>query len=270
MAEQTTGQVSDSGPDENAGADGQKGKQESATEVKSPQNGGIAGVFKGGPDVNAGADGQKENPKQEQSGDGSNFPAWMSQVTKELYADKESAARLSGFKTVSDMAKAYLEAQTKAGEQSDVPKEADGYSFAKEDPRMAGSFFNAKLTAAQADSLYKANLAAMDDARKAMQASLAKDYQETDVLLQKEYGDKYDEAMILMKKGMGINPANGELSPLALLLVEAGLAGKPEICRAFIELGRSKSESSTASGSSTAGGPQSVMDGKGLHYKDQY
>jgi hypothetical protein len=118
--------------------------------------------------------------------------------------------------------------------------------------------------------LYNASLARLEAARKGIQASLAQDIQATDALLQKEYGDKYAEAMALFGRGLGNNPRTGELSPVARVLVDAGLAARPEIVRAFIELGRATSEGSSTGGRTFAPPADSIMNGRGFSYKDSY
>jgi hypothetical protein len=73
--------------------------------------------------------------------------------------------------------------------------------------------------------------------------------------------------MLLMGRGLGNKPS-GELSPIAKSLLDAGLAGKPEIVRAFIELGRATSEGAAAGGRAGAGRPESVLQGRGFDYKE--
>ena len=231
----------------------------------------------------------KGNPRPEQSSDNLSQPKWVQQLSKKLTADPDSAARLSAYKTLDDFVQASIEIAAKSegllaipGKDSDLtavqafyerlgkPKEAEGYSFAKNEPALAAAAFNANLSASQADAIYRASQAQLDDARKGIQASLVQDYQATDVLLQKEYGEKYGEALDLMQRGMGNNPSTEELSPIAGALVKAGLAGKPEIVRAFIELGRATSEGSSPRGNMGSSRPESITQGRGFSYKDQY
>jgi hypothetical protein len=73
-----------------------------------------------------------------------------------------------------------------------------------------------------------------------------------------------------MQRGLGNNPTTGQLSGIAQSLIDAGLAGKPEIVRAFIELGRAVSESTAAGGSFRTSQPGSVMEGRGFEYKENY
>ena len=286
------------------------GSDSNQTSGDSPPNGGLAKAFAGSPEAgkekgpgpaNHAADGlpdqtgikPKGEPETEQSNDNLSLPNWAAQLPKslaeKLAADPDSVARLSSFKSLDNLVEAYLDTSAKADgllavpgkdsapeavqafyERLGKPKEAGGYSFAKNDPALAAAAFHANLSASQADAFYRASLIQLDDARKGMQASLVKDYQATDVLLQKEYGEKYGEAIALMQRGMGNNPSTGELSPVAQALVDAGLAGKPEIVRAFIELGRATSEGTSPRGGMGAPAPESVLQGRGFAYKDSY
>jgi tetratricopeptide (TPR) repeat protein len=206
-------------------------------------------------------------------------------LREKLAADPDSAAKLTAFKNMGDLAQAYLDASAQAGQRLTVPgadsapadvqafyerlgkpKEAAGYPFAKDSPEFAAAAYAANLTAGQADALHKASMAQLDDARAGMRATLAQDYQATDALLRTEYGERYDEAIAHMRKGLGNNPSTGALSPIAQSLVDAGLAGKPEIVRAFIELGRATSESTSPDGNTAKGQAQSVMNGRGFKY----
>jgi len=280
------------------------------TGVTSPQNGGLARVFAGSPEaggerVTGGAKSgataspdsagnqPKGEPENTQSNDSLSLPAWAQQLPKKqvekLVADPKSVARLSQYKSLDEFVTASLDTAAAGGQQLSIPgadsapedvqafyerlgkpRDAEGYLFAKTNPDFARAAFDANLSKDQADALYRASMVQLDDARKGIQAALAQDFTATDALLQKEYGDKYDEAVALMQRGMGINAQTGELSPVAMSLMNAGLAGKPEIVRAFIELGRATSEGTAPSGSGAAPRPGSVMEGRGFAYKDNY
>ena len=268
-----------------------------------PPNGGLAAVFQGGPEAGAGgvtggdttgqpdqAAGQpKGNPRPEQSNDSLTLPAWAAQLSKKLATDSNSVAKIAAFKNLDEFVQAYLDVSAQAGDTLSIPgkdsapeevqafyerlgkpKEAQGYSFAKNNPDFARAAFAANLSAGQAEALLQTSLAQLDDARKGMQAALAQDFKATDALLQKEYGDGYEEAIALMQRGLGNNPKTGALSPIGKALVDAGLAGKPEIVRAFIELGRATSEDSSVNGRGGSSRPKSVMEGRGFDYKDSY
>jgi hypothetical protein len=69
----------------------------------------------------------------------------------------------------------------------------------------------------------------------------------TDAALQKEYGDKYDQAIKYFERGAGnVRP----------LLMSAGVAGNPAIIKAFIALGEAIQES----GSPKSDPPQGDKD----------
>jgi len=283
-----------------------KGNPGSSAAVQSPQNVGLAQVFAGqseagaervtgsAANAQAGQSDQAGQPKgnqgQKQSNDSLILPTWVEQLPKKLTADPDSAARLSKFKNLDEFVQAYLDVSAQAGdsalpvpgkdsapeevqafyERLGKPKEAQGYSFAKNNPDFARAAFAANLSAGQAEALLQTSLAQLDDARKGMQAALAQDFQATEALLQKEYGESYGEAIALMQRGLGNNPKTGALSPVGKALYDAGLAGKPEIVRAFIELGRATSEDSSVNGRSGSSRPKSVMEGRGFEYKDSY
>jgi len=270
----------------------------------NPSNVGLARVFQGGPGAgeeraNGGANsdvtsqpdqaGQpKGNPRPTQSNDNVSLPTWAQQLPKKLTTDPNSVAKLAQFKSLDEFVQASLES-TPNGEQLSIPgkdstpeevqafyerlgkpKDAAEYSFAKDSPDFAGAALAANLTKAQAESLYRASLGQLDDARNGIKQALAQDFAATETLLQKEYGDKYDEAIVLMQRGMGINAQTGALSPVAQSLMNAGLAGKPEIVRAFIEYGRAVSEGTAPQGSGGVPQPGSIMEGRGFAYKDSY
>lgn len=263
------------------------------------QAAGLAQAFGVGPETagagrDAGADGAGEPDGGGQAkGDqgqarqgGIAMPGWAEQLPKAMLADRKAAEKLAGFKTPGDLAKAYLDLEAKGSQGQAViptehstpeevrafyeslgkPKEAKGYPFAAGDPAFAEAAFAANLSAGQAEALYKASLARMDGARRQVQSALAQELEATDALLRKEHGERYGEAVALLHRGLGNNPATGEFSPLAKALADAGLAGKPEIVRAFIELGRATSEGASGGGTAAAGRPQSITEGRGFKY----
>ena len=261
-----------------AGAGGEHGNENAASAAATSSPDQIAGQPKG-------------KPGQNQSVENLSLPTWAVQLSKKTVADPNAAARLAAFKSLDDFVQAYLDGAAAADrvntteipgdtatpetvqafyERLGKPKEAGGYRFAKADPDFARFAFDANLTTAQAEALYAQGLARLEAMRKGIQANLARDIQGTDALLAKEYGERYDEAMALYQRGMGNNPKTGALSPVAQSLVDAGLAARPEIVRAFIELGRATSEGTATGGSAGAPQPDSVMTGRGLAYKDSY
>ena len=189
------------------------------------------------------------------------LPTWATQVSKEWRENPEYAGKLAAFEKLDDLVKGYFEAQGK----SDIPganakpeelaafwrklghpEKPEGYTVAKDPNALTfiSAAHAARLTDEQAAALWKGvsettirQLAAVQEAQAAEMAA-------TDALLQKTYGEKYEYALEMFKRGMG----NGELKTLIL---KSGLAGKPEVVKAFIALGESLQES----GSPKSGNP---------------
>jgi hypothetical protein len=264
---------------------------------QSPANIGLAKVLVGGPEAGAGGATGNENatggnaaaatslpdqsagqpkgkPGTNQSNDNVTVPSWANQLSKKLLGNPESLRVLQAFKSLDEFVQAYLDAPSAAGGGTPAPEgkpaKAEDYRFAREEPLLAQAAFDADLSGSQAEALYQVSRKQLESMRNAVQASLARDIQTTDAALQKEYGARYEEALALMGRGLGNNPKTGEQSPIARALMEAGLAAKPEIVRAFIELGRATSEGQAAGGSYAAGMPESVMNGRGFRYADTY
>jgi hypothetical protein len=214
---------------------------------------------------------------------------WTSQLSKDILSDAGHAEQLADFKTVSDLARAYFDAAGKKAipakdappedvetffQELGKPKSKDDYSFGKD--KNAKEFceeaFNLNLTEAQASALWKNSVAQVNDAMARVQANQAAELDATDKALRAEYGERYDEAMAFHHRALGIKRGkNGKpvLSPIAKTLLEAGVYGKPEIARAFIELGRATSEGFAPGGDSGDNQPDSVLKGRHLSYKSQ-
>jgi hypothetical protein len=271
----STGAAAGSQPDASAA--------DQTTGEKAPKTGGLASLFlQSQPDATASAADAKGNTGSEQTT--VTLPSWTSQLPKELLRDPSAAAKFAPFKALGDLAQAYLDTQGRqtvpaAGAPAEEveafyqglgkPKSAEGYSFAKAEPASAQAAFAANLTSAQADAMYKASLAQVEALKAQTQAAVQKDLIASDTMLQKEYGDKYDEAVALFKRGLG--DTGEKSSPIAQALIASGLLGKPEIVRAFIELGRATSEGSAPmGGAKPKGKPKSVFDGAGFAYKETY
>jgi hypothetical protein len=205
---------------------------------------------------------------QQSNDDPTLSPQWSEQLSKKARADL--GGRLAEFKTLDDFVQAYLDAAAPGEIRPERPGKPEDYKFAKSEPAFAKTAWEANLSVEQADALYAASLSQLDVARQSVKAAMAKDMAATEALLRDEYGGRYDEAVAFMNRGLGINPATGALSPIAQSLFDAGLSAKPEIVRAFIELGRAVSEGSAPGGSVGAPLPASVMQGRGFGYKSSY
>ena len=174
------------------------------------------------------------------------LPTWATQVSKEWRENPEYAGKLAAFEKLDDLVKGYFEAQGKSGipgagakpeelaafwKKLGHPEKPDGYAIAKE--KNAETFISAahaaRLTDEQATALWK--LVSESTARQlaAVQEAQAAEMAATDALLQKEYGERYGYALEMFKRGIG----NGELKAR---IINSGLAGKPEIVKAFIAL----------------------------------
>ena len=189
------------------------------------------------------------------------LPTWATQVSKEWRENPEYAPKLAAFEKLDDLVKGYFEAQGKsdipgAGAKPEElaafwkklghPEKPEGYTVAKD--QNAGTFISAahaaRLTDEQATALWKSVSESTARQLTAAQHAQAAEIAATDALLKKEYGDTYDYALEMFQRGIG----NGELKTL---ITNAGLAGKPEIVKAFIALGASLQES----GSPKSGDP---------------
>jgi hypothetical protein len=192
------------------------------------------------------------------------LPAWANQVSKEYRENPEYAGKIAAFEKLDDLVKGYLDAQGRSDipganakpeelaafwKKLGHPEKPEGYTVAKD--QNAQTFISAahaaRLTDGQASALWKevseSTARQIAAAREAQAAEIAA----TDALLKKEYGDKYEYALEMFNRGIG----NGELKTL---IANAGLAGKPEIVKAFIARGETAQESgSPKSGDSPTG-----------------
>jgi hypothetical protein len=210
--------------------------------------------------------------------------AWCEQLPPEMRGNPDAAAKLAKFQKVGDMAKAFLELEGKAAsggvpgkdatpeetasywEKAGRPKTADGYSFSKDKENEGSAFadaaFKVNLTAAQADALF-ANLNTLGAARlEAARQAQAGQMKETAAALNAEYGSKYQEKMELLARGLAAAGPN-----VGKLLSQAGLAGNPEIIKAFIAFGGMTAESGAARGGGAGESLKSVMEGGSFDFK---
>jgi len=229
-------------------------------------------------------DGDKAEGGAETGGGGIKLAAWAEQLPPELRENAETAARLARFGKVGDMAKAFLELEGKAAagfipgknataeeaaafwEKAGRPKTAEGYAFAKDKEHEGGAFaeaaFRANLTAAQAEALFgslnEIGAAKMKEAA----AERGRQMREASAALAAEYGSKYEEKIELLTRGLAAAGPN-----VGRLLSQAGLAGNPEIIKAFIAFGKMTAESGAARGGGAGESLKSVMDGGSFEFK---
>jgi hypothetical protein len=203
---------------------------------------------------------------------------WTEQLPEDLRGNPEYAGKLARFAKVGDMAKAYLDLAGKGAgipgqeataeeaaafwEKAGKPKGAEGYSFAKE--QDAGPFAKiahaSNLTEVQAQAVYTQLKALGEQQVQALQQQRVAAFAETERALKEEYGSRYPEKIEYLKRGLQAAGA-----PVGALLQEAGIAGHPDIVRAFILFGEMTSESGGAKGSG-ATQLKSIMEGGGFAY----
>jgi hypothetical protein len=243
----------------------------------------------------AGADGNKpaDKPATGEAAAGGKQPGsgkielatWCEQLPPEMRTNPDFAAKLAKFGKVGDMAKAFLELEGKAAtggvpgkdatpeeaaafwEKAGRPKTADGYSFAKDKERDGAAFaeaaFRANLTAAQADAMFK-NLNEAGAARmNAVMQEQARQMKDAANALNAEYGSKYAEKMELLTRGLAAAGPN-----VGNIIRQAGLAGNPEIIKAFIAFGEMTAESGASRGKGAGASLKSVQDGGTFEFKD--
>ena len=243
----------------------------------------------------AGADGKKPAVKPDtgetaaggtQSGSGeAKLAAWTEQLPPEMRTNADTAAKLAKFNKVGDMAKAFLELEGKLAsggvpgtdakpeevaafwEKAGRPKTADGYAFARDTENEGAAFaqaaFKANLTSAQAEALFKNLNEAGAKKLQALENDNSHRVKETAAALAAEFGSKYQAKMEMLKRGFAAAGPN-----VGSLISQAGLAGNPEILKAFIAFGEMTAESGASRGS-TAGDPmKSIMEGGTFEYKE--
>ena len=258
-------------PDGAAGGDAGNGSADDGTPAPGNAENQLASAFEGA----SGAEGEKP-AAQPKPGDtaaggkqteGVKLAAWTEQLPPEIKGNPDLAAKLAQFGKVGDITKAYFELEGKsASADAAKPKSAQEYSFAKDTEHdgtvFAEAAFKANLSTAQADALFK-NLGeiGLQKAQAIMQAQ-AQQRSDTAAALAAEYGSKYQEKMELLKRGLAQAGPN-----VGRLISQAGLAGNPEIIKAFIAFGQMTAESGFVRGSGAGGTMESILDGGTFEYK---
>jgi hypothetical protein len=262
------GETGGSTADQTAGAQGPGGGAAST-------DSGLAVLF-GQPEATSetGAKGNQQTQEAEIK-----LPEWTAQIPKDFLKDSSFVNKLQSFKNLGEFVSAFIAAekrQTAPGKDAKPeeiqkfyeglgkPKEAAAYTVAqeKDSADFIKTAFDLNLTDAQASALWQNSKAQIAGLQNDIQARQKKDFIETEAMLHKEYGEKYDESIALLQKGLG----KGSISRM---LAAAGLMGKPEIIRAFIELGRATSEGFAPPGNGGPPMPDSVLKGRGFTYKSE-
>ena len=195
-------------------------------------------------------------------------PAWFEQLPKEMRDNPETVSKLAKYQKIGDMAKTIMELEGKAADNAaDIPKTAEDYSFAKDKESGGDSLaqvaHRASLTAEQAETVYK-SIKELGTARmQAMAQAQQRQLLETEAALKTEYGAKYAEKIELLTRGLDAAGPN-----VGNLLRQAGLAGNPEIVKAFIALGETTAESGSTRGNGAAGSPFVPTSEGGSLYKE--
>jgi hypothetical protein len=210
--------------------------------------------------------------------------AWAEQLPQELRGNPEAAKSLAKYAKVADVVNALLEAEAKlAGggipgtdakpedvaaywEKLGKPKDAGGYSFAKEPgaEAFANAALGANLTESQAGALYAALNGLGKRQAEAALEELNRQIAGTDAALKKEYGAKYAEKVNLFISGC--DAAGPEVRKL---LYRAGLGGNPDIIKAFIAYGQLNAESGSPRGGGAAQPLKPVNEGGWWDYKKE-
>jgi hypothetical protein len=233
----------------------------------------MAGASDTKPEVKAGDGGDAGGKPGE-----AKTPAWHEQLPPELKGN----AGLAEYQKVGDLAKALLDLKGKAGvnlpgenagpeelaafwEKMGRPKAPEDYSFAKdaENAGIAKMAHAANLTESQAAALLEQmksfGTARMRAALDAQTAELA----ETERTLKAEFGSRYAEKVEFLKRGLAAAGRN-----VGAALQNAGIAGNPDIVRAFIRYGEMTAESGGARGGGTTGPLKSIYEGGGFDYPE--
>jgi hypothetical protein len=198
------------------------------------------------------------------------LPTWATQVSKEYRENPEYAGKLAAFEKLDDLVKGYFDAQGKSGipgadakpeelaafwKKLGHPEKPDGYTVAKDQntETFISAAHAARLTDGQATALWKEVSESAARQTAAAQSAQAAEMAATDAALKKEYGDQYEYALEMFKRGIG----SGEVRTL---ITRAGLAGRPEIVKAFIALGASTQESGSPKSGDVPGKGKDFMN----------
>jgi hypothetical protein len=214
---------------------------------------------------------EKETQLVTDNGD-ANPAAWTSQLSKELRESEESFSKLKGFKTIGELAKAYLSAAKSSVDASNfkdvmerlgAPKDGEGYDFESGLEKELSDFGKfakeAMLTGKQAEAMLGGfrkiiagrNAGYINEAVEAAPKIAAG--------LISEFGP---DAAKYYQKACGHENLNKRIAA-------AGLGADKDLARALVMLGREMTEDSTPGGGGGARSykkPESVKDGLNLSY----
>lgn len=206
--------------------------------------------------------------------------AWGAQLSKELKENEEAVKVLSKFEDISGLANSYIELEKKQGSMHTIPGEkatqeeldafykrlgkpeaADKYSFDQKyeaEKRFAEAAFKANLSDKQAKELYDFILNIGESQKTQYGELLAKKAKETDALLQKEYGNLFEQKIGNYTKALKLL-GGGEVMKQ---LEETGLAYDLGFVKLMINAGEALGESKAVIGNGTTpNGIKSAREG---------
>lgn len=206
--------------------------------------------------------------------------AWGAQLSKELKENEEAVKVLSKFEDISGLANSYIELEKKQGSMHTIPGEkatqeeldafykrlgkpeaADKYSFDQKyeaEKRFAEAAFKANLSDKQAKELYDFILNIGESQKTQYGELLAKKAKETDALLQKEYGNLFEQKIGNYTKALKLL-GGGEVMKQ---LEETGLAYDTGFVKLMINAGEALGESKAVIGNGTTpNGIKSAREG---------
>ena len=211
-------------------------------------------------------------------------PAWMAQLGN---IEAESAEKLSKFEKIGDLAKNYLELEGKLGnslvkpgegasaEEVDAfyralgkPESADKYTIEGENTELFRKMaYENNLTDEQAKAIFQSLKEVGANALEMHKNNFTQQAHETQVALQKEYGNEYDKKIVMLKRGIAAYGGPNMGSKLQA----AGLLGDYDIVKMFINLGEMSAEAgSPGNGRGKADSYKSIGDGGFLSTGDLF
>ncbi|MBO7732303.1 MAG: hypothetical protein J6S67_07115 [Methanobrevibacter sp.] len=211
-------------------------------------------------------------------------PAWMAQLGN---IEAESAEKLSKFEKIGDLAKNYLELESKLGnslvkpgegasaEEVDAfyralgkPESADKYTIEGENTDLFRKMaYDNNLTDEQAKAIYASLREVGTNMLEQQKAAFAQQAKETQKALQAEYGKDYSTKIEMLKRGVATYGGK----EVADALQQAGLLANQHIVKMFILLGEQSQEAgSPGNGRTKADGYKSIQQGGYLSFGDDF
>lgn len=214
------------------------------------------------PEAKPGNSGDKAEGSGNGQQQGTEAPAWTSQLNDELRNNADVMKQLGKFAKISDLAKSYSELETKLGntivkpgkdasaeeidnfyKQLGKPASADKYSITDEGSQAYKELaYKYNLNDDQAKGIYEAFKEIGKNAMAQQQAKIAATAKATDDALRAEYGNNYEAKIKMLQRG--VNTYGGKA--LGEKLQASGLLFDPDVVKMFIGLGEQAAEAGTA------------------------